>query len=87
MSVFPPYSRFYQPKIDYTEQKRAYDIVFSNHIDNKKGAQQVGLGYHEVFGLVQWPKKIVTKKTAILSCFLVTIFLGPLNQPKNFRVP
>ena len=46
------------------EQKRAYDIVFSNHIDNEKGAQQVGLGYHEVFGLVQWPKKIVTKKTA-----------------------
>ena len=57
MSVFAPYSRFYQPKIDFTEQKRAYDIVFSNHIDNEKGAQQVGLGYHEVFGLVRWPKK------------------------------
>ena len=52
MSVFAPYSQFYQPKIDYTEQKRAYDIVFSNHINNEKGAQQVGLGYHEVFGLV-----------------------------------
>ena len=45
-------------------QKGAYIIVFSNHIDNKKGAQQVGLGYHEVFGLVQWPKKISDQKTS-----------------------
>ena len=46
-----------QPKIDYTEQNRAYNVVFSDHINNKKSAQQVGLGYHEVFGLVRWPKK------------------------------
>ena len=46
-----------QPKIDYTEQKRTYNVVFSNHISNKKSAQQVDLGYHEVFGLVRWPKK------------------------------
>ena len=64
MSVFAPYSRFYQPKIDFTEQKRAYDIVFSNHINNEKGAQQVGLGYHEVFGLVQWPKKNSDQKNS-----------------------
>ena len=64
MPVFAPYSQFWAGKIDYMEQKRACDIVFSNHSDNEKGAQQVGLGYHEVFGLVQWPKKIVTKKTA-----------------------
>ena len=37
---------------DYTEQKRAYNVVFSNHINNKKRAQQLGLEYHEVFGLV-----------------------------------
>ena len=53
------------------EQKRAYDIVFSNHIDNEKGAQQVGLGYHEVFGLV----------------FFVTILFGPSNRPVNLLVP
>ena len=46
------------------EKKLAYNIVFSNHINNKKGAQQVGLGYHEVFWLVQWPKINSDKKTA-----------------------
>ena len=46
-----------KPRIDYTEQKRAYNVVFSNHINNKKRAQQLGLEYHEVFGLVRWPKK------------------------------
>ena len=64
MSVFALYSRFYQPKIDYTEQKRAYNVVFSNHISNKKSAQQVGLGYHEVFGLVRWPKKNSDQKNS-----------------------
>ena len=29
------------------EQKRAHNVVFSNHINNEKSAQQVGLGYHE----------------------------------------
>ena len=46
------------------EKKLAYNIVFSNHIDNEKSAQQVGLGYHEVFGLVRWPKKNSDQKTA-----------------------
>ena len=38
-------------------QKLAYNVVFSNHINNEKRAQQLGLEYHEVFGLVRWPKK------------------------------
>ena len=46
------------------EQKLAYNVVFSNHIDNKKSAQQVGLGYHEVFGLVRWPKKNCYQKNS-----------------------
>ena len=39
------------------EQKLAYNVVFSNHINNKKSAQQVGLGYQEVFGLIRCSKK------------------------------
>ena len=54
-----------KPKIDYTEQKRAYNIVFSDHIDNKKRAQQLGLEYHEVFGLVRWPKKNSYQKNSL----------------------
>ena len=42
------------------EQKRAYNILFSYN----KSAQEVRLGYHEVFGLVRLAKKKVTKKTA-----------------------
>ena len=53
-----------KPKIDYTEQKRAYNVVISNHIDNKKRAQQLGLEYHEVFGLVRWPKKNSDQKNS-----------------------
>ena len=39
------------------EQKLAYNVVFSNHINNKKSAQQVGLGYQEVVGLIRCSKK------------------------------
>ena len=46
------------------EQKLAYNVVFSNHINNEKSAQQVGLGYHEVFGLVRWPKKNCYQKNS-----------------------
>ena len=53
-----------QPKIDYTEQKRAYNDVFSNHINNKKSAQQVGLGYQEVFGLIRFSKKNCYQKNS-----------------------
>ena len=42
----------YLGDINYTEQKLAYNILFSNLINNKKSAQQVGLGYQEVFGLI-----------------------------------
>ena len=46
------------------EQKLAYNVVFSNHIDNEKSAQQVGLWYHIVFGLVRWPKKYCYQKNS-----------------------
>ena len=46
------------------EQKLAQNVVFSNHIDNKKSAQQASLGFHEVFGLVRWPKKNSDKKNS-----------------------
>ena len=75
------------------EKKLAYNIVFSNHIDNEKSAQQVGLGYHEVFGLVQWPKKQrympvlapYSRFWAILSCFFGDYFFWAIEPAQKLH--
>ena len=40
------------------EKKLAYNVVFSNHINNEKSAQQVGLGSPFFWGAIETAKKL-----------------------------